>query len=58
MCAIRFFSFFFPFLIPFFISFPIGEQIEMQVIEHNEIPEVEAPELPAQQQGQQINVEY
>ena len=30
----------------------------MQVIEHNEIPEVEAPELPAQQQGQQINVEY
>ena len=36
----------------FFISFPIGEQIEMRVIEHNEIQEVEAPELPAQQPGQ------
>ena len=47
-----------PFLIPFFVCFcvciifPIGEQIEMQVIEHNEVPEVEAPELPAPQPGQ------
>ena len=30
----------------------------MQVIEHNEIPEVEAPELPAQQPGQQINTKF
>ena len=30
----------------------------MQVIEHNEIPEVEAPELPAQQSGQNINIEF
>ena len=27
----------------------------MQVLEHNEIPEVEAPELPAPQPGQFIN---
>ena len=36
--------------------FPVGEQIEMQVLEHNEIPEVEAPELPAPQPGQLINI--
>lgn len=38
---------------PFFPHFlPIGEQIEMQEIEHNEIPEVEAPESPFLQPGQ------
>ena len=36
--------------------FPVGEQIEMQVLEYNEIPEVEAPELPAPQPGQLINI--
>ena len=30
----------------------MGEQTEMRVIEHNEIQEVEDPELPAQQPGQ------
>ena len=35
--------------------FPVGEQIEMQVLEHNETPEVEAPELPAPQPGQLIS---
>ena len=40
----------------FFIFFPVGEQIEMQVLEHNEILEVEAPELPAPQPGQLINI--
>ncbi|XP_066022380.1 G-protein coupled receptor GRL101-like [Pocillopora verrucosa] len=34
-----------------------GEQIEMQVLEHNEIPEVEAPELPAPQPGEQIDMQ-
>ena len=28
----------------------------MQVLEHNEVPEVEAPELPALQTGQLINI--
>ena len=28
----------------------------MQVLEHNEVPEVEAPELPAPQPGQLINI--
>ena len=36
--------------------FPVGEQIEMQVLEHNETPEVEAPELPAPQPGQLISI--
>ena len=36
--------------------FPVGEQIEMQVLEYNETPEVEAPELPAPQPGQLINM--
>ena len=36
--------------------FPVGEQIEMQVLEYNETPEVEAPELPAPQPGQLRNV--
>ena len=35
--------------------FPVGEQIEMQVLEHNETPEVEATELPAPQPGQLIS---
>ncbi|XP_066022376.1 G-protein coupled receptor GRL101-like [Pocillopora verrucosa] len=35
----------------------VGEQIEMQVLEHNEIPEVEAPELPAPQPGEQIEMQ-
>ena len=56
LCMILFFPFSFLYLIPFFISFPVGEQIEMQVLEHNEIPEVEAPELPAPQPGQLINI--
>ena len=48
-----FLCFFFSFLFPFFPHFlPIGEQIEMQEIEHNEIPEVEAPESPFLQPGQ------
>ncbi|XP_066021352.1 G-protein coupled receptor GRL101-like [Pocillopora verrucosa] len=34
-----------------------GEQIEMQVLEYNEIPEVEAPELPAPQPGEQIEMQ-
>nr|XP_058952958.1 zinc metalloprotease ZmpB-like isoform X2 [Pocillopora verrucosa] len=29
----------------------------MQVLEHNEIPEVEAPELPAPQPGEQIEMQ-
>ena len=29
----------------------------MQVLEHNEIPEVEAPELPTPQPGHLINIE-
>ncbi|XP_066021354.1 G-protein coupled receptor GRL101-like [Pocillopora verrucosa] len=33
-----------------------GEQIEMQVLEHNEIPGVEAPELPAPQPGEKIEM--
>ena len=28
----------------------------MQVLEHNEVPEVEAPELPVPQPGQLINI--
>ena len=56
LCMILFFPFSFLYLIPFFIFFPVGEQIEMQVLEHNEIPEVEAPELPAPQPGQLINI--
>ena len=28
----------------------------MQVLEHNEVPEVEAPELPAPQPGQLIDI--
>ena len=36
--------------------FPVGEQIEMQVLEHNETPEVEATELPALQPGQLISI--
>ena len=28
----------------------------MQVLEHNEVPEVEVPELPAPQPGQLINI--
>ena len=36
--------------------FPVGEQIEMQVLEYNETPEVEAPELPVLQPGQLINI--
>ena len=30
----------------------------MQVLEHNEIPEVEAPELPAPQPGQLRNMSF
>ena len=56
LCMILFFPFSFLYLIPFFIFFPVGEQIEMQVLEHNEIPEVEAPELPAPQPGQLRNI--
>lgn len=52
-CIMIFLCFFFSFLLPFFPHFlPIGEQIEMQEIEHNEIPEVEAPESPFLQPGQ------
>ena len=53
---ILFFPFSFLYLIPFFISFPVGEQIEMQVLEYNETPELEAPELPVPQPGQLINI--
>ena len=56
LCMILFFPFSFLYLIPFFIFFPVGEQIEMQVLEHNEVPEVEAPELLAPQPGQLINI--
>ena len=56
LCMILFFPFSFLYLIPFFIFFPAGEQIEMQVLEHNEVPEVEAPELLAPQPGQLINI--
>ena len=56
LCMILFFPFSFLYLIPFFISFPVGEQIEMQVLEYNETPEVEAPELPAPQPGQLRNI--
>ena len=56
LCMILFFPFSFLYLIPFFIFFPVGEQIEMQVLEHNEIPGVEAPEVPAPQPGQLINI--
>ena len=56
LCMILFFPFSFLYLIPFFIFFLAGEQIEMQVLEHNEVPEVEAPELLAPQPGQLINI--
>ena len=56
LCMILFFPFSFLFLIPFFIFSPVGEQIEMQVLEYNETPEVEALELPAPQPGQLINI--
>ena len=52
LCAILFFPFSFLCLIPFFSFFsPLGEQIEMQLMAQIEIPEVEAPELPAPQPG-------
>lgn len=53
LCVIPFFRFFSsPRDSIFCTFFPIGEQIEMQEIEHNEIQEVEAHELPAPQPGQ------
>ena len=58
MIFFLFFPFSFLYLILFFIFFPVGEQIEMQVLEYNEIPEVEAPELPAPQPGQLRNKEF
>ena len=36
--------------------FPVGEQIEMQVLEYNETPGVEGLELPAPHPGQLINI--
>ena len=56
MIFFLFFPFSFLYLILFFIFFPVGEQIEMQVLEYNEIPEVEAPELPVPQPGQLRNI--
>ena len=53
MCD-TFLSFLFSVLNSFFSFFspPLGEQIEMQLMAQIEIPEVEAPELPAPQPGQ------
>ena len=57
MIFFLFFPFSFVYLIPFFfIFFPVGEEIEMQVLEHSEIPGMEGPELPAPQPGQFINI--